>query len=169
MNILQINSSARSQGAESTRIADAIVAKLVAARNDANVTRRDLAYSAQCRQTRPLAPRVADGIATQLPQRHRLTRHGGLPFRAKRHPSRQASTRHAAKRTVRPLRGVIQAWTRNDVGAANRTHIKAGKNGAENISTPGPRRLSNALISGGAFHHLRRPCRCFPARTGSEA
>jgi FMN-dependent NADH-azoreductase len=43
MNILQINSSARSQGAESTRIADAIVAKLTAGRNDVNVTRRDLA------------------------------------------------------------------------------------------------------------------------------
>jgi FMN-dependent NADH-azoreductase len=43
MNILQINSSARSQGAESTRIADAIVSKLTAGRNDVYVTRRDLA------------------------------------------------------------------------------------------------------------------------------
>jgi FMN-dependent NADH-azoreductase len=43
MNILQINSSARSQGAESTRIADAIVAKLTAANTSAQVTRRDLA------------------------------------------------------------------------------------------------------------------------------
>lgn len=43
MNILQINSSARSTGSESTRIADAIVAKLTAANAGATVTRRDLA------------------------------------------------------------------------------------------------------------------------------
>ncbi len=43
MNILQINSSARSQGSESTRMADAIVAKLVAANPGAQLTRRDLA------------------------------------------------------------------------------------------------------------------------------
>jgi len=43
MNILQINSSARSTGSESTRLADAIVAKLRAATPDAQVTRRDLA------------------------------------------------------------------------------------------------------------------------------
>src|SRR5688572_12229152 len=43
MNILQINSSARSQGSESSRMADAIVAKLVAANPGARVTRRDLA------------------------------------------------------------------------------------------------------------------------------
>lgn len=43
MNILQINSSARSVGSESTRLADAIVAKLKAATPDAQVTRRDLA------------------------------------------------------------------------------------------------------------------------------
>jgi len=43
MNILQINSSARSTGSESTRIADAIVAKLTAANAGAAVTRRDLA------------------------------------------------------------------------------------------------------------------------------
>src|SRR4051812_23665184 len=43
MNILQINSSARSTGSESTRLADAIVAKLVAANPAAQVTRRDLA------------------------------------------------------------------------------------------------------------------------------
>jgi FMN-dependent NADH-azoreductase len=43
MNILQINSSARSQGSASTRMADAIVAKLLAAHPDAHVTRRDLA------------------------------------------------------------------------------------------------------------------------------
>ncbi len=43
MNILQINSSARSSGSESTRTADAIVAKLVAATPGAQVTRRDLA------------------------------------------------------------------------------------------------------------------------------
>ena len=43
MNILQINSSARSSGSESTRLADAIVAKLSAANAGAQVTRRDLA------------------------------------------------------------------------------------------------------------------------------
>jgi FMN-dependent NADH-azoreductase len=43
MNILQINSSARSSGSESTRLADAIVAKLTAANAGAQVTRRDLA------------------------------------------------------------------------------------------------------------------------------
>ena len=43
MNILQINSSARSTGSESTRLADAIVAKLQAANAGAVVTRRDLA------------------------------------------------------------------------------------------------------------------------------
>ncbi|QGZ42535.1 FMN-dependent NADH-azoreductase [Pseudoduganella flava] len=42
MNILQINSSARSNGSESTRLADAIVAKLNADGN-ATVVRRDLA------------------------------------------------------------------------------------------------------------------------------
>jgi FMN-dependent NADH-azoreductase len=43
MNILQINSSARSTGSESTRTADSIVAKLKAANPSAQVTRRDLA------------------------------------------------------------------------------------------------------------------------------
>ena len=43
MNILQINSSARSTGSESTRLADAIVAKLQAANPGATVARRDLA------------------------------------------------------------------------------------------------------------------------------
>jgi FMN-dependent NADH-azoreductase len=43
MNILQINSSARSTGSESTRLADAIVAKLSAAAANAQLTRRDLA------------------------------------------------------------------------------------------------------------------------------
>ncbi len=43
MNILQINSSARSTGSESTRMADAIVARLRAAHPDARLTRRDLA------------------------------------------------------------------------------------------------------------------------------
>jgi FMN-dependent NADH-azoreductase len=43
MNILQINSSARSNGSESTRLADALVAKLAAANPGAAVTRRDLA------------------------------------------------------------------------------------------------------------------------------
>jgi FMN-dependent NADH-azoreductase len=43
MNILQINSSARSTGSESTRLADAIVAKLQGANAGATVARRDLA------------------------------------------------------------------------------------------------------------------------------
>jgi len=43
MNILQINSSARTTGSESTRTADAIVAKLKAANPAAQVARRDLA------------------------------------------------------------------------------------------------------------------------------
>src|SRR4051812_23787840 len=43
MNILQINSSARSSGSESTRLADAIVAKLKAANAGATIARRDLA------------------------------------------------------------------------------------------------------------------------------
>ncbi|GGC20822.1 FMN-dependent NADH-azoreductase [Pseudoduganella buxea] len=42
MNILQINSSARSSGSESTRLADQIVARL-AAGTEATVVRRDLA------------------------------------------------------------------------------------------------------------------------------
>ena len=43
MNILQINSSARSTGSESTRMADGIVAKLQAANPGATLARRDLA------------------------------------------------------------------------------------------------------------------------------
>ncbi|UTY59993.1 FMN-dependent NADH-azoreductase [Massilia sp. erpn] len=43
MNILQINSSARSNGSESTRVADAIVARLRASNPDASLSRRDLA------------------------------------------------------------------------------------------------------------------------------
>ncbi|MET3133246.1 FMN-dependent NADH-azoreductase [Oxalobacteraceae bacterium GrIS 1.11] len=43
MNILQINSSARSTGSESTRLADAIVARIRATAPDATLTRRDLA------------------------------------------------------------------------------------------------------------------------------
>jgi FMN-dependent NADH-azoreductase len=43
MNILQINSSARSNGSESTRLADTIVAKLQAANAGATLVRRDLA------------------------------------------------------------------------------------------------------------------------------
>ena len=42
MNILQINSSARSSGSESTRMADAIVARIKAETPGASVTRRDL-------------------------------------------------------------------------------------------------------------------------------
>jgi FMN-dependent NADH-azoreductase len=43
MNILQINSSARSTGSESSRLADAIVAKVAAANAGATISRRDLA------------------------------------------------------------------------------------------------------------------------------
>ncbi|QYF93379.1 NAD(P)H-dependent oxidoreductase [Massilia sp. PAMC28688] len=43
MNILQINSSARSNGSESTRLADAIVARLQAAHGGGQLVRRDLA------------------------------------------------------------------------------------------------------------------------------
>lgn len=43
MNILQINSSARSSGSESTRLADALVAKISASNPQATVQRRDLA------------------------------------------------------------------------------------------------------------------------------
>lgn len=43
MNILQINASARREGANSTRIADALVARLRSANPDATLTVRDLA------------------------------------------------------------------------------------------------------------------------------
>jgi FMN-dependent NADH-azoreductase len=43
MNILQINSSARSTGSESTRLADTIVARLTAGAANAKVVRHDLA------------------------------------------------------------------------------------------------------------------------------
>ena len=43
MNILQINSSARSQGSESTRLADSIVAKLSNSAANVSLTRRDFA------------------------------------------------------------------------------------------------------------------------------
>ncbi|MES2127295.1 MAG: NAD(P)H-dependent oxidoreductase [Pseudomonadota bacterium] len=43
MNILQINSSAKSQGSESTRLADSIVAKLSTSAANVTLTRRDLA------------------------------------------------------------------------------------------------------------------------------
>lgn len=43
MNILQINSSARSTGSESTRLADSIVAKVQATHPSASLVRRDLA------------------------------------------------------------------------------------------------------------------------------
>ena len=45
MNILQINSSARSTGSESTRVADGIVARLQAANPGAALVRRDLALT----------------------------------------------------------------------------------------------------------------------------
>lgn len=45
MNILQINASARREGANSTRLANAIVDRLKAANPNAQVTRRDLAVT----------------------------------------------------------------------------------------------------------------------------
>jgi FMN-dependent NADH-azoreductase len=45
MNILQINSSARSTGSESTRVADSIVAKLLAASPASTLVKRDLAVN----------------------------------------------------------------------------------------------------------------------------
>ena len=45
MNILQINSSARSTGSESTRVADSIVARLETANPGASIVRRDLAVN----------------------------------------------------------------------------------------------------------------------------
>ena len=47
MNILQINGSARSQGANSTRVANSIVARLQAANPSASLTVRDLAVNPQ--------------------------------------------------------------------------------------------------------------------------
>jgi FMN-dependent NADH-azoreductase len=47
MNILQINASARREGANSTRIADAIVARLQTANPGARLTLRDLAVTPQ--------------------------------------------------------------------------------------------------------------------------
>lgn len=43
MNILQINASARREGANSTRLADAVTTRLMAANPDATLTLRDLA------------------------------------------------------------------------------------------------------------------------------
>ena len=51
MKILQINGSARREGANSTRVADAIVARLKAKNPAATVVRRDLAsnpFSVSC-------------------------------------------------------------------------------------------------------------------------
>ncbi|HEY6898926.1 MAG TPA: NAD(P)H-dependent oxidoreductase [Rhodocyclaceae bacterium] len=45
MNILQINASARREGANSTRVANAIVARLQAAQPDAGLSLRDLAVT----------------------------------------------------------------------------------------------------------------------------
>jgi FMN-dependent NADH-azoreductase len=66
MNILQINSSARSTGSESTRLADALVAKLIAANPGAAVTRRDLAA-----QPHPVLDEVAlQALFTPADQRN---------------------------------------------------------------------------------------------------
>ena len=43
MNILQINSSAKTQGSQSTQLADAISARLLAEHSDARLSKRDLA------------------------------------------------------------------------------------------------------------------------------
>ena len=45
MNILQINSSARSSGSESTRLADSIVARLLVATPQSSLVKRDLAVN----------------------------------------------------------------------------------------------------------------------------
>jgi FMN-dependent NADH-azoreductase len=47
MKILQINSSARSEGSQSTRLANSIVERLKAAQPDAELTLRDLASQPQ--------------------------------------------------------------------------------------------------------------------------
>src|SRR5450830_183347 len=66
MNILQINSSARSNGSESTRLADALVAKISAANPGAAVTRRDLAA-----QPHPVLDEVAlQALFTPADQRN---------------------------------------------------------------------------------------------------
>lgn len=56
MNILQINASARREGANSTRLADAVVDRLKAAHPDARVTLRDLAVT-----THPMLDEAALG------------------------------------------------------------------------------------------------------------
>ena len=66
MNILQINSSARSNGSESTRLADSLVAKISAANPGAAVTRRDLAA-----QPHPVLDEVAlQALFTPADQRN---------------------------------------------------------------------------------------------------
>jgi len=75
-----------------------------------------MAYSELCRQTRPFAPRVADCIATQLPQLHRLPRHCGLPFWRKRH-FHQVKLRLSTQPSAPcASHAAIRAWTRKDVG-----------------------------------------------------
>jgi FMN-dependent NADH-azoreductase len=66
MNILQINSSARSTGSESTRLADAIVARVLAGNGNASVSRRDLAA-----QPHPVIDEATlQALFTPAPQRN---------------------------------------------------------------------------------------------------
>jgi hypothetical protein len=72
MNILQINSSARGNDSESTRVANSIVAKLVAANPGAQVTLRDLGASpASANSTKPpwapCSPRPTSAAPSRLP------------------------------------------------------------------------------------------------------
>lgn len=60
MNILQINSSARTRGAHSTRLADEIVARLRATHPQATLIRRDLAQSPHL----PLDEAALDALST---------------------------------------------------------------------------------------------------------
>lgn len=60
MNILQINSSARTQGGYSTRLADDIAARLRAAHPHATLTRRDLAQTPHL----PLDQAALDALST---------------------------------------------------------------------------------------------------------
>jgi FMN-dependent NADH-azoreductase len=65
MNILQINSSARAQGAHSSRLADAIVDRLRAMHPQATLTRRDLALTPHP----PLDQAALDALSTPAEER----------------------------------------------------------------------------------------------------
>lgn len=71
MNILQINGSARSEGANSTRVANGIVARLLAAGPQARVVLRDLA--------RDPAPIIDEAALGALFSRSSSARRSRLP------------------------------------------------------------------------------------------